>query len=267
MVEGDRFGTGRKDTGPCDPLLEVEVLVRSQAYIEAALRDNQSAIEDCAMNHQGRVPGEVSRSTAISAGIRIDQPACRTDNARAAIRDFRARYRFEFASILATNQVDRVVGIKKEQPAASRCSDAAVTGRRYACRGTVMEQQREPRVAREIGLGDLPRAVGRSVIDYDRLPVRANLGHQAVECSCERFCRVQADSRRTASSFRSPHRCLHADPRDVVVPQVREADLTNPLAPAAWACRRRQAVTRSFRCKAATAPAGRRPAAGGRGRC
>src|SRR5688572_32807472 len=90
--------------------MEVEVFVRSQAYIEAALSDNQSSVEDCAMNHQGRIPGKgLERSTGDLGGeADRTQPACRTDHARAAIRNLRAQCRFEFGEHLGNeSSLDR----------------------------------------------------------------------------------------------------------------------------------------------------------------
>jgi hypothetical protein len=52
VIESDGFGHWQeRHAGSGDSLLEIEVLVGSQAYIEAALVNGQRAIEDCTMNH------------------------------------------------------------------------------------------------------------------------------------------------------------------------------------------------------------------------
>jgi hypothetical protein len=180
MVEGDRFGHRQeRHAGACDSLLEVEVFVRSQAYIEATLRDDQGAVEDCAMNHQGAVAGERLERCGGNLGSELDRakPACRADDARAAIRDLRTGDGFEFGEHLGNeSRLDGVVGVEEEKPAAGRCRDASVARHRHACRRAVLDHQRETRIAGEVGLGHSSRAVGRSVVDDDGLPVRASLG-------------------------------------------------------------------------------------------
>src|SRR4029450_11060303 len=52
VIESDGFGHWQeRHAGSGDSLLEIEVLVGSQAYIEAALVNGQRTIEDCTMNH------------------------------------------------------------------------------------------------------------------------------------------------------------------------------------------------------------------------
>ena len=125
------------------------------------------ALERC----HGDVGGEPSRAATSARG----------EPPRAAIGDLR-RVGFEPADHAGRERrFDQVVGIEEQQPAAGRRRDAAVAGCRGALPFAEAGQQPDPRIVSADLPGHPGGAVGRTVVDDQRLPVAATLGAQAGE--------------------------------------------------------------------------------------